>query len=72
MIPPSLEPGVWYIVAICPNCKYRIPLLPDLNAGRCDLKGSYVVTCPKCQKEEVCDGEHYQHNDVSSAPELVI
>ena len=60
---PKLTVGQWYIVVTCDGCKCKILLFNDLNEGRSKLRGSFVVICPRCQREASMAVEHYQHSE---------
>lgn len=50
MVPKShLRPGSWYINLRC-DCGEMLVLFADLTNGKGKLQGSFVITCPVCDK----------------------
>ena len=71
MVSVKPKPGQWYLAATCKECKCKILVFPDLNNGEANLKGSFVVTCPKCKLKGAFEVEHYHHRE-RRKPELSI
>jgi hypothetical protein len=60
----SLQPGEWYILFECDQCKARQILFPDLSKGKAVLRATYTARCRKCEHVGQYDGEtleRYQH-----------
>jgi hypothetical protein len=60
------QPGEWYLVVTCTNCKTVAPLLRDLSKGESKITATYTWRCPICQHVDQYDsGEinRYQHPD---------
>lgn len=55
------EPGSWYIVVTCANCKSTIYLFLDLNDGKGSLQANYIVKCPRCNHKGAYQARHYYH-----------
>ena len=56
------EPGTWYIVVNCEQCKSTIFLFPDLTKGKSVLAANYIVTCPRCAHKGGYVARHYYHS----------
>jgi DNA-directed RNA polymerase subunit RPC12/RpoP len=72
MIPLIQNPtnGQWYLSARCQACGFRMLVFCDLNDGKGTVEGSYLVTCPRCNKRQSLPAEHYQHRDRKLKPEI--
>ena len=58
------EPGEWYFVVTCNNCKTRGPLLRDPSKGQAEIVAVYTWRCPVCDHIDQYDAEdieRYQH-----------
>ena len=56
------QPGAWYLVVICENCRANVFLFRDLTNGKGSLNATYFVTCPRCGHNGEYEGHHYLHS----------
>lgn len=56
------EPGMWYVVVTCEQCKSTVFLFPDLTKGKGVLDANYIVTCPECAHKAGYHARHYYHS----------
>ncbi len=65
MYPPLLKPrsGQWYLSVTCDSCNFKMLLFRDLNKGKGNTNGIFVVTCPRCGRDKNLPLEHYHHGE---------
>lgn len=57
----DITPGHWYLVITCDSCRTKLALFRDLSEGNGTLRGTYMLTCPKCGHDgEFQARHHYQ------------
>jgi RNase P subunit RPR2 len=58
------EPGEWYLVVNCHNCKTMLKLFRDPDNRIFSPSGDYILTCPGCNHKgsySMDQVERYQH-----------
>ena len=57
----DLVPDQWYIASECAVCETKL-FLPDLSEGKCDLIGSFIMSCTSCGIDGVYKAQRYYHD----------